>query len=141
MPTLYHREVNFCMSEIMSIFESLLSREQSVSMSKESSHQDTSAPSSSLPSEEKSTYQLELPPELSDVHDVFHVSQLRKCLQVPNKPNLYKDIDHRAINLQPRSDLSRKRPDSHLWTKHRVSYSKPCNIKYFKVQGSNHTEG
>jgi hypothetical protein len=27
-------------------------------------------------------YQLELPPQLSDVHDVFHVSQLRKCLRV-----------------------------------------------------------
>jgi hypothetical protein len=25
-------------------------------------------------------YQLELPPQLSDVHDVFHVLQLRKCL-------------------------------------------------------------
>jgi hypothetical protein len=25
-------------------------------------------------------YQLELPPQLSDVHDVFHVSQLEKCL-------------------------------------------------------------
>jgi hypothetical protein len=25
-------------------------------------------------------YQLELPPQLSDVHDVFHVSQLKKCL-------------------------------------------------------------
>jgi hypothetical protein len=25
-------------------------------------------------------YQLELPPQLSDVHDVIHVSQLRKCL-------------------------------------------------------------
>jgi hypothetical protein len=25
-------------------------------------------------------YQLELPLQLSDVHDVFHVSQLRKCL-------------------------------------------------------------
>jgi hypothetical protein len=25
-------------------------------------------------------YQLELPPQLSDVHDVFHVSQQRKCL-------------------------------------------------------------
>jgi hypothetical protein len=25
-------------------------------------------------------YHLELPPQLSDVHDVFHVSQLRKCL-------------------------------------------------------------
>jgi hypothetical protein len=31
------------------------------------------------------TYQLELPPQLSDVHDVFHVSQLRKCLRVPKE--------------------------------------------------------
>jgi hypothetical protein len=27
-------------------------------------------------------YQLELPPQLSNVHDVFHVSQLKKCLRV-----------------------------------------------------------
>jgi hypothetical protein len=27
-------------------------------------------------------YQLELPNHLSDVHDVFHVSQLKKCLMV-----------------------------------------------------------
>jgi hypothetical protein len=27
-------------------------------------------------------YQMELPPQLSDVHDVFHVSKLRKCLWV-----------------------------------------------------------
>jgi hypothetical protein len=27
-------------------------------------------------------YKLELPPQLLDVHDVFHVSQLRKCLRV-----------------------------------------------------------
>jgi hypothetical protein len=30
-------------------------------------------------------YQLELPPQLSDVHDVFHVSQLKKCLRVPEE--------------------------------------------------------
>ena len=30
-------------------------------------------------------YQLELPPQLSDVHDFFHVSQLRKCLRVPEE--------------------------------------------------------
>jgi hypothetical protein len=28
-------------------------------------------------------YQLELPDNLSDVHNVFHVSQLKKCLRVP----------------------------------------------------------
>jgi hypothetical protein len=30
-------------------------------------------------------YQLELPSQLSDVHDVFLVSQLRKCLCVPEE--------------------------------------------------------
>jgi hypothetical protein len=29
---------------------------------------------------DKVAYQLELPPQLSDVHDVFYVSQLKKCL-------------------------------------------------------------
>jgi hypothetical protein len=30
-------------------------------------------------------YQLELPDSLSDVHNVFHVSQLKKCLCVPKE--------------------------------------------------------
>ena len=30
-------------------------------------------------------YQLELPDSLSDVHDVFHVSQLKKCSRVPEE--------------------------------------------------------
>jgi hypothetical protein len=30
-------------------------------------------------------YQLELPPQLADVHDVFHISQLRQCLRVPEE--------------------------------------------------------
>jgi hypothetical protein len=29
--------------------------------------------------------QLELPPQLSNVDDVFHISQLRKCLQIPEE--------------------------------------------------------
>jgi hypothetical protein len=33
----------------------------------------------------KVAYQLELPPQLSDVHDIFHVSQLKKCLRVPKE--------------------------------------------------------
>ena len=30
-------------------------------------------------------YQLELPESLSGVHDVFHVSQLKKCLRLPEE--------------------------------------------------------
>ena len=30
-------------------------------------------------------YQLELPESLLGVHDVFHVSQLKKCLRVPEE--------------------------------------------------------
>jgi hypothetical protein len=30
-------------------------------------------------------YQLELPDNLSDMHNVFHVSQLKKCLRVPEE--------------------------------------------------------
>jgi hypothetical protein len=33
----------------------------------------------------KVAYQLELLDSLSDVHDVFHVSQLKKCLRVPEE--------------------------------------------------------
>jgi hypothetical protein len=38
-------------------------------------------------------YQLELPPQLSDVHDVFHVSQLKKCLHVPEEQIPMEDLD------------------------------------------------
>jgi hypothetical protein len=38
-------------------------------------------------------YQLELPPQLSDVHDVFHVSQLKKCLHVPEEQIPMEELD------------------------------------------------
>jgi hypothetical protein len=38
-------------------------------------------------------YQLELPLQLSDVHDVFHVSQLKKCLRVPKEQIPMEDLD------------------------------------------------
>jgi hypothetical protein len=37
-------------------------------------------------------YQLELPDNLSDVHNVFHVSQLKKCLRVPEQQLLMEEL-------------------------------------------------
>ena len=41
-------------------------------------------------------YHLELPPEMLDIHDVFHVSQLKKCLRV-----LEEQAPMEAMDLQP----------------------------------------
>jgi hypothetical protein len=38
-------------------------------------------------------YQLKLPPLLSDVHDVFHVSQLKKCLRVLEEKIPMEELD------------------------------------------------
>ena len=38
-------------------------------------------------------YQLELPEQLSGVHDVFHVSQLKKCLRVPDQQLPLDELD------------------------------------------------
>ena len=40
-------------------------------------------------------YQLELPAKLSDVHDVFHVSQFKKCLRVPKEQLALEELDVR----------------------------------------------
>jgi hypothetical protein len=44
-------------------------------------------------------YQLELLPQLSDVHDVFHVSQLKKYLCVPKAQCLWKTLMLKKIFL------------------------------------------
>jgi hypothetical protein len=46
-------------------------------------------------------YQLELPPQLSDMHDIFHVSQLKKCLCVPEEQLPMEDLDAKeALSYQ-----------------------------------------
>jgi hypothetical protein len=75
---------------------------------------------------------LELSPQLSDVHDVFHVSQLKKCLCVPEEQICMEYLD-------AREDLSyQEYPIKILETSKRVTQNK--KIKMCKVQWSHHTE-
>jgi hypothetical protein len=77
-------------------------------------------------------YQLELPPLLSDVHDVFHVSQLKKCLCVPEEQLPMEDLD-------AKEDLSyQEYPVKILETSERVTRNK--KIWMCKVQWIHHTE-
>src|SRR3954467_9621440 len=81
-------------------------------------------------------YQLRLPAELSYVHDVFHVSQLRKCLEVPDKPDVFNNIDHRTVDIN--QDLTyRETPLRILEESTRVTRKRA--IKFHKVQWTNHT--
>jgi hypothetical protein len=77
-------------------------------------------------------YQLELPPQFLDVHDVFHVSQLKKCLRVPKEQLLMEE-------LELGGDLTySERPIKILDITERLTHSKV--IKMYKVQWSHHTE-
>uniref|UniRef100_A0A8R7PHD5 Tf2-1-like SH3-like domain-containing protein n=1 Tax=Triticum urartu TaxID=4572 RepID=A0A8R7PHD5_TRIUA len=46
-----------------------------------------------LSQKETVAYELELPTQLFQVHNVFHVSQLRKCLKVPKEPLSYTELE------------------------------------------------
>jgi hypothetical protein len=77
-------------------------------------------------------YQLELPPQLSDVHDVFHVSQLKKCLRVSEEQFPIEDFN-------AKEDLSHHvYPVKILETSERVTRNK--KIRMCKVQWNHHTE-
>jgi hypothetical protein len=77
-------------------------------------------------------YQLELSPQLSDMHDVFHVSQLKKCLHVPKEQF---PMEH----LDAKEDLSyQEYPIKILEISKKVMRNK--KIKMCKVQWSHHTE-
>jgi hypothetical protein len=77
-------------------------------------------------------YQLELPDHLSDVHDVFHVSQLKMCLRV-----LEEQLPMEELSVQ--GDLT--------YTEHPIKIIDPLTrvtrnkvIKICKVQWSHHGE-
>jgi hypothetical protein len=77
-------------------------------------------------------FQLEFLLQMSDVHGVFHVSQLKKYLRVPEKKIPKEDLD-------AKEDLSyQEYPVKILETSERVTRNK--KIKMCKVQWSHHNE-
>jgi hypothetical protein len=78
------------------------------------------------------TYKLELPPSLVGVHDIFHVSQLKKCLKVPVDVVLPEVAPLEAELTYP------EHPVKILDQKDRITWRK--TIKFFKIQWTNHTE-
>src|SRR3954467_654066 len=77
-------------------------------------------------------YRLELPPNLSQVHDVFHVSQLQRCFKDP-----IREVEHDMIELQ--RDLTyQEHPSRILDQSERRTRNK--TTKFLKVQWSNHSE-
>jgi hypothetical protein len=77
-------------------------------------------------------YKLDLPPSLARVHDIFYVSQLKKCLKAPVDVVLPKVTSLRADLSYP------EHPIKVLDQKVHVTRRK--TIKFFKVQWSNHIE-
>ena len=82
-------------------------------------------------------YKLELPEGLSRVHDVFHVSQLKKCHAEMADIPLRDTVPLEAIQLDNNLTYEEK-PVKILEFASRVTRSKV--IKFCKVQWSHHTE-
>ena len=82
-------------------------------------------------------YELELPEVLSAVHNVFHVSQLKKCHPEMAETPLRDTMPLEEVKLE--SDLTyEEKPIKILETAERVTRSKI--IKFCKVQWNHHTE-
>jgi hypothetical protein len=77
-------------------------------------------------------YKLNLPLSLAGVHDIFHVSQMKKCLKAPVDVMLPKVTLLKANLSYP------KHPIKTLDQKDRVTRRK--TIKFSKPQWSNHSE-
>jgi hypothetical protein len=77
-------------------------------------------------------YRIQLPNILSAIHNVFHVSQLKKCLRVPTEA-----VKIEGLPLQP--DLSyEEQPVKILEEKKRVTRNNV--VKFYKVQWQHYSE-
>jgi hypothetical protein len=77
-------------------------------------------------------YRLQLPETLSAVHNVFHMSQLKKCLRVPDRT-----IEVTDVVLEPDLTYS-EHPIRVLDQKDRVTRRK--TLKFYKIQWNQHSE-
>jgi hypothetical protein len=77
-------------------------------------------------------YRLQLPETLSAVHNVFHVSQLKKCLRVPDRTVEVTDValepdltysEHHIRVLDQKDRITRRR-----------------TLKFYKIQWNQHKE-
>jgi hypothetical protein len=78
-------------------------------------------------------YRIRLPERLSVVHNVFHVSQLKKCEQIPEA----QIIEETNAEVEPDLSLA-EYPMKVLDQKERQT--KRQNVKMYKIQWSHHTE-
>ena len=77
-------------------------------------------------------YKLQLPPKMSAIFDVFHVSQLKRCIHIPEEAIA-------PTNIKIQSDLTyEEKPIQVLEEMERVTQSKV--IKFYKVVWNNHNE-
>ena len=77
-------------------------------------------------------YKLQLPPGMRVIFNVFHVSQLRKCLRVPEERV-------ETIDIKVESDLACEEKTVQLLdSNERVTQNRV--IKFHKVMWSNHSE-
>jgi hypothetical protein len=77
-------------------------------------------------------YRLQLPKTLFVVHNVFHVSQLKKCLLVSDRT-----IEVTDVALEPDLTYS-EHPNRVLDQKDRITRRK--TLKFYKIQWNQHTE-
>ncbi|KAK1620721.1 hypothetical protein QYE76_026238 [Lolium multiflorum] len=77
-------------------------------------------------------FELELPGRLSQVHNIFHVSQLRKCLKTPDEP-----VSHDELELQP--DLTYIEKPAKILEENWKQLRNRA-IKYCKIQWKHHPE-